>query len=562
MSVVLNLSISRKLLSAFSVLVLLTCLIGGINYSKLSLIRQSNRWTVHTYQVLEELQTIMASMVDQETGLRGFLVANDAKFLEPYRNGQVTFQQALAAVKTLTSDNPAQQNRLVNIQRFASVWLQDVANVEISLMSKPGSQDQARHIEASGAGKTSMDGIRHMIAEMDNAERSLLTVRAATEASAFSTALLVTATGAGASLFVALLFGWLLARLIGTPTRQMSVAMKRLATGDTMVDVPGLGRKDEIGLMAEALDVFKMNAIETARRDVEQAEADEHALVEKRHGMHELARAFEVKVGHLVSMLASASTELVATAQSMSSTATLTNRQAAAVAAAAAEAGSGVDTVAAAAEELTSSISEISHQVTQSSKITEKAVIDAHRTQDIVRVLADNAQKIGDVVGLITNIASQTNLLALNATIEAARAGDAGKGFAVVASEVKNLAQQTAKATEEIRVQISQIQAATGEAVAAIGGITEIVEEVSAIAITIAAAVEQQGAATAEIARNVQQTAVSTQQVTSNITGVSQAANDTGAAASQVLDAAGSLSKQAEQLSTEVTSFVEGVRAA
>ncbi len=221
-----------------------------------------------------------------------------------------------------------------------------------------------------------------------------------------------------------------------------------------------------------------------------------------------------------------------------------------------------MQTVASAAEQLTASISEISRQVLQSSRITERAVADARRTDTVVRALSDGAQKIGDVVGLITSIAGQTNLLALNATIEAARAGDAGRGFAVVASEVKNLAQQTAKATDEIGAQIGQIQTATGEAVEAIRAITGVIEEVSTIATAIASAVEQQGAATAEIARNVQQTAVSAHEVTSNIAGVSQAANDTGAAAAQVLSAAEGLSRQAATLTDEVNEFAAGIRAA
>jgi methyl-accepting chemotaxis protein len=221
-----------------------------------------------------------------------------------------------------------------------------------------------------------------------------------------------------------------------------------------------------------------------------------------------------------------------------------------------------VQTVAAAAEQLTASISEISRQVAQSAQRSGQAVADAQRTDVIVRALAEAAEKIGHVVGLISNIAGQTNLLALNATIEAARAGDAGKGFAVVASEVKSLANQTAKATEEIGAQIGQIQAATQEAVLAIQGITGTIEEVSAIAVSIAAAVEEQGAATGEIARNVQQTAKSARDVTTNIAGVNRAATETGLAAGQVLDAAGDLSRQAEQLTREVGGFLAEVRAA
>jgi methyl-accepting chemotaxis protein len=218
--------------------------------------------------------------------------------------------------------------------------------------------------------------------------------------------------------------------------------------------------------------------------------------------------------------------------------------------------------VASAAEELTSSISEISRQVAQSAKITGHAVESARRTDTIVRALADGAQQIEHVVELISNIAGQTNLLALNATIEAARAGDAGRGFAVVASEVKSLSSQTAEATKEISTRIAQIQGATKEAVEAIQGITATIEEVSTIAATITSSIEQQGVATAEIARNVTQTAQATQDVTSNIGGVSEAANETGNAAGLVLSAASNLSKQAEQLSGEVNTFLAGVRAA
>lgn len=313
--------------------------------------------------------------------------------------------------------------------------------------------------------------------------------------------------------------------------------------------IMGRGGKP-VSVMKVAMDLTKARAL------------IDSATATQKVAMNQTADAFEAKVGSLVSMLSSGATELQATAEAMSATATHTNQQATTVAAAAEEASCGVQTVAAAAEELSTSIHEISRQVAQSAKITGKAVEDARRTDTIVRALADGAQKIGDVVQLITSIAAQTNLLALNATIEAARAGDAGKGFAVVASEVKSLAGQTAKATDEIGAQIRQIQDATVEAVQAIKAIGATIEEVNVIASNIAAAVEEQGAATAEIARNVQQTAASTQEVTATIAGVSQAANDTGAAAGQVLGAASGLSEQAARLTNEVTEFVTGVRAA
>ncbi|WP_043366729.1 methyl-accepting chemotaxis protein [Belnapia sp. F-4-1] len=353
---------------------------------------------------------------------------------------------------------------------------------------------------------------------------------------------------------------WLNASIIKRIARLAGV-MRQLAKRDYAFDLPCVTMPDEIGDMARAVQECRAGLQEADRLAAEQARLQE---IETRRAAHlaDLTRGFEGAVGQLSSTLASAATELQATSAVMSGSAGQASAQAGAVAVAAEQASGNVQTVAAAAEELSASVSEISRQVAQSAKVAGRAADDARRTDATVRELADGAQRIGEVVRLISDIASQTNLLALNATIEAARAGDAGKGFAVVASEVKALAGQTAKATEEISVQVGQIQTATRDAVAAIQGIASTIGEVNQIAGAIAAAVEEQGSATQEIARNVQQAAAGTQEVTRNIGGVSRASAETGEAAGHVLQAAGEVSRQSERLGAEVTTFLQGVKAA
>jgi methyl-accepting chemotaxis protein len=383
---------------------------------------------------------------------------------------------------------------------------------------------------------------------------------AAAARSAFSNLLaLATILFVGAA---ALIFSvTIVARRVIGPVNMMTRAMTDLAAGNVDVQISAARRNDEIGEMARAFNVFRDNAVEKVRLEAEQAGAEQRRAQERRSAMVAVADRFEQSVKSVVDGVSSAATEMQATAQQMSATAEESSRQSASVASASDQASANVQTVAATAEELSVSTTEIGRQVTKSAEIAGNAVKETEATNDTVRGLADAAIKIGQVVDLINDIASQTNLLALNATIEAARAGEAGKGFAVVASEVKNLANQTARATEEISVQVASIQDETNGAVDAIEKIRSIIGEVSDIATTIASAVEEQGASTQEIARNVQQAARGTQEVNENIGGVNRAAGETGAAAGQVLGAAQEMSKQAEQMRAEVERFLGEVRA-
>ena len=349
---------------------------------------------------------------------------------------------------------------------------------------------------------------------------------------------------------------------ISRPLGRMTAAMHQLASGDTRTEIPAVGRRDEVGAMAGAVQIFKETMIQTRRLEEETAQARLEAEEQRKTGMRQMADSFEAAVGGIIGQVSASATELQATAQTMNATAAQTASQSTTVAAAAEEAVANVNTVAAAAEELGSSVQEIGRQVDGSAQLARLAVSEADQTGALVLELNTVVGRIGDVVGLISNIAGQTNLLALNATIEAARAGAAGKGFAVVASEVKTLAEQTAKATQEISGQIAQVRGSTGQAVAAIGGITARIQEISGVATAIAASVEQQQAATQEIVRNVGQAASGTAEVTTNIAGVAGAADETGAAAAQVLSAASALSRQSEHLSDEVRHFLATVRAA
>jgi methyl-accepting chemotaxis protein len=441
-----------------------------------------------------------------------------------------------------------------------AAWVEYLDGVKQVLeLSRKNQDNEARtlHAKASLAG-VKADEILQQDIDLNNKGADGAAVNAA---GSFSAAVMTVIASLAFAMVVGIGAAIYLVRDVSRGITSIISPMQALGGGDLTATVPHQGEKTEIGAMADSLQVFKQALIDKKAAD-EAAAVDADEKIRRGERVNTITRDFESMIGEIVETVSSASTELEASAGTLTSTAERSQELTTMVAAASEEASTNVQSVASATEEMASSVNEISRQVQESATIASQAVDQARKTNDRVGELAKAAARIGDVVELINTIAGQTNLLALNATIEAARAGDAGRGFAVVASEVKALAEQTARATGEISQQISGIQAATQESVGAIKEIGDTIGRMSEIASTIASAVEEQGAATQEISRNVQQAAQGTTQVTSHIVDVQRGASETGSASSQVLSAAQSLSSESNRLKLEVGKFLNSVRAA
>ncbi|QAU49108.1 methyl-accepting chemotaxis protein [Bradyrhizobium guangzhouense] len=490
------------------------------------------------------LKVIMLMMRRHE---KDFMLRRDAKYGAEMKKRASEFLAGIDAGAIPDAAKAELRQKLSDYQRDFSAWMETALKLasELKAMSEAFSTVEPVIEQVS----KSVDTIRIEADKQNDSER---------ESIQFWIAIAIASIAAGV-----LGLGVFIGRSVARPMSAMRAAMIELANGNFAIVLPGLGRPDEIGEIAQAVETFKINAERKAREEAEEKiRQDKLAAERRRADMIRMADDFEGAIGEIVKTVSSAATELEASATSLTTTAGRSTELATLVEAASEEAATNVQSVASAAEELTASVSEISRQVQASARIAGEAVSQAGQTNDRVGELSQAAARIGDVVELINAIAGQTNLLALNATIEAARAGEAGRGFAVVASEVKALAEQTAKATGEIGQQIASIQGATNESVGAIRTIGGTIERLSEISSTIAAAVEQQGAATGEISRNVQSAAAGTTEVSANISNVRQGAVETGSASAQVLSAAKSLSGDSNRLKFEVGKFLDTVRAA
>ena len=558
-----SVSVKAALASLFMLMIMMIGLLGYLAITRIS----------HINHDVEAFATRWFPSLDHITQINddrnNFRLRQARHILTRDPEGKKQVEAQLAGIETeLQKDKSSyealtisDEQRLI-YQDFLTKWNRYlVLHAKMMEFSRSNQDAQAFDIYG-GEARTLFDEIGALLDRLIAINRDRGQREAAQAAAEYDSTIWLTSLVIGASLLLA--FGAMIFSFLGVsrPIERITQSMSALARGDVSIVIPFSDRRNEIGAMAGAVQVFKDNMIRGRELEAEAEAAKAKSEAERRRTMQGLAEQFERAVGGIVETVSNAATELQTAAQALSTSSSQTTHQSTIVATSSEEAAGNVRTVAAAAEELSGSIREISRQVSESANMSNKAVQEAQETNAQVTSLSGGAQKIGAIVDLINDIASKTNLLALNATIEAARAGEAGRGFAVVASEVKALAEQTSKATAEITSHISAVQTSTDQAANAILGIGRTINEINHIASAIAASVEEQGLATEEIARSVEQVAASTTEVTHNITGVSEAAEASSSSASQVLSSATELATQSEKLRGEMHKFLSTVRAA
>ena len=544
--------ISTRLYTGFAILLLAILMLAITSFRGMKLVETDFD---HSRELSE--QSLLISELERDLAL---MQAEELKFLTKYETqDKKAYTEAYDLVQKIMAQAKQKSSNAERLQ-----LLQAAEKELISHNDSFNRISQSDTRQSASAGIVSLD-VGKIFSHTSKARKSVETEarhlrdEVAGDISKMEASTLITASLA---LVIGSLAAFLIGRSITSPINALALDMNKLSEGDLAITVSAVGRGDEIGKMAQAVQVFKENAIRNRELEKEQQQQKQRAEEEKRDMMHKLADQFNSSVGGIVQSVSSASTELQATSESMSNISNNTSSLASAVSAASEEASCNVQTVAAAAEEMSHSIGVINEQVNQAASAARQAVEHVDKTGSQMQKLADTANRIGEVVSLISDIAEQTNLLALNATIESARAGEAGRGFAVVASEVKSLASQTSKATDGIAAQVEEIQRATKEAVSSMTAIGQSIRSVDETSSAIASAMQEQGAATQEIARNVQEAATGTEEVSKNITGVNEASQESGASANEVTRAASELSEQSELLTSEVERFINQVRSA
>lgn len=555
-----NLKISRKLALSFSIIIAMTVLTAILAFAAMEQIKSAEAESQKAEQLGDIYLEYERAFALKRQGLLYYLLTGDRTGLEQFNQMTPKIEAAVASLRGQSADIPAVAKLVNTLVLDYTEWLDVYAAEQVRLMSNYLTVNQARAIEVTGEPQIAIDKFTEAAAELEQELSAISSNAVAQRAAALGSFTITMIVSIALVIVVAVVSAFAMSRSIATPIGSMTALMGEMANGNLDISVSGTERKDEIGSMAAAVEVFKRNGLE--QREQKAREAEQQAQENERHQkMEGYTRSFDAEMVSALKIVEEAVNSVRVSSETMAANAQNTTGLSRDAAAAIEEANANIQTVASATTELSSSINEISSQMAQASNVTRAAVGEVETTNTRVGALNEAAESIGQVIQIIDEIAEQTNLLALNATIEAARAGEAGKGFAVVASEVKSLATQTSKATEEISQKIAEIQSETSAAADAVLGIGNTINRIDELTAVVASAVEEQGAATNEIAQNIEQAASGTQTVAQVVETVSSAAGETGQLAESQQTVVGELSERNRKLKGEIDQFLGNVRA-